>query len=120
MKKIVLFILVAWLYTSCNDENNVPKFSLLGEVVSVTQTRLSGVTIDIYPDGMNTPLETLKTNDKGLFSISLEHGTYQIQAVSDGYQVYKQTITVDDSTAPLSISLHGQAVISGRIVNSQT
>jgi Carboxypeptidase regulatory-like domain len=120
MKKVVFLILSAFLYTSCTDESDAPKGLLNGKIVNVTQTPVRGATIDIYQEGANTPIQTITTDNTGQFSSDLAHGTYRIQTHVDGYEAHAQTVSVNDNPTPLSISLQGPAVISGRIINSQT
>lgn len=118
----ILFLVVTIVAFGCSKDDEVQSeqtFTITGKIVSVTETPLASVTVNFYRLSEPDSIKTSITNDKGVFTLSLKNGDYNMEVIGNGYNIFNDFITVslDDS---LSISISGKASVSGRVIDSQT
>lgn len=114
MKKLIVGSLALLLF-ACDNEDASPKFTFEGTVTNVTGTPLEGVEVVLNGD------ETFKTetDEDGEFSIDVTAGEYEIEVEAEGYLDFNDDVEIDDDDS-YDIELEGEAIVSGRIINSQT
>lgn len=119
MKRIIAIGCLAVVALSCSKDDEAPQFALDGLVQNVTERGVRDAEIRIYREGENDPIETIDTED-GEFTINLSPGDYEIEVEAEGYDEYSDEFTVEDDGDEIEVTLEGAALVSGRIIDSQT
>lgn len=108
MKQVCLLLALV-----CVSWQTHAQFSLKGTVTDTGNESLSGAHVIIK----NTYYQTI-TDNNGKFNFTgVKPGTYLLQVSYVGYEVYADTITLQEN-ADLSVSLHESAVVSDAVVIS--
>lgn len=119
MKRIIAISCLAVIVLSCSKDDEAPAFALDGLVENVTGRGVRDAEIRIYREGENDPIQTIDTED-GEFTINLAAGDYEIEVEAEGYNEYSDEFTIEDDGDEIEVTLEGDALVSGRIIDSQT